>query len=58
MTIVSLLITILIIYLIWYLLGMLPLPPALRQNITVVFIVIAIVYLLQLLGVNTGIHLQ
>jgi hypothetical protein len=45
-TLLSLLIFLVIVGLIWWLLGMLPLPAPIRQAVNVLFVVIVIVYLL------------
>ena len=49
---ISLLVVVLIGSLVWYLIGMLPLPPVARQIVQVILILIAILYLV---GMLTGV---
>lgn len=58
MSIVSILIAIVIIALVWWVLDMIPLPPRIKQIITVLLVIILILWLLQFVGVDTGIRLH
>lgn len=52
---ISLIVYLIVLGLIWYLVGMLPLPAPIRQIVNVLFIIVAIVAVLSLFGiVNVG----
>ncbi len=59
---VSLLITLLVLcligYIVYYIIGLLPLPQPIKNVVLIIFGVIVILYLLQFLGVGTGMSLS
>ena len=56
-SITGVIIAILIAVLIWWLLSMIPMTLRMRQIITAIFIVLAIIWLLGAAGVNTGVNI-
>lgn len=55
---ITIVIAVLIAYLIYCIVGMFPLPPVVRQIVAVLFLIVLLLYILQLMGVNTGVSLR
>jgi hypothetical protein len=58
MTVIGLIVAILIFALIWYLIGLLPIDLRFKRILYIVFIILAILYLLSALGPLAGLNLN